>query len=184
MGWADGEIFLNDGSSKKGLIKLDFSSKQILSLRNAKKGTKFKSSRKAKKEYYQPEEIHHIVLENAMVRGYYEYLPVSKNKKGLFRVVTRGRVNLYQRYVIDTSHRDNNGRSLSSALDSEYHVKRDGETITTPLATDHDYKYFIKKGTTYFSDCPALVAKIKDGTYTKGNIKKVVAIYNECGTSK
>jgi len=67
---------------------------------------------------------------------------------------------------------------------NNYYVSKNGG-ITEKLATTGTLftKSFKKSASEYFSDCPELVQKIQDYTFTKKDIEQMVLFYNEsCGS--
>ena len=184
-GWIAGDIFLNNGDTKSGLVKISLVSKDLVALGGGG-AVKFKPTKKGKKAKYRPAEIDHIILNDTNYGGYYEYVAVSDKKKELFRAVVTGKAILYHRYVSMTSSTGGtNGMMMTSTYEvDEYYVKRESETIAMPLITGRISKSFRHRAKNYFSDCPSLVAKLENQTYRKRDIEKVIMVYNRCDSPK
>jgi len=124
------------------------------------------------------------------------YKNVKGNKQApdykLMEVLLLGKVSLY-RVLNFGSYADGmnitqniNGFSIGSSgrwekySVSNYYVSKDGG-ITKKLTTTGTLftKSFKKVTSEYFSDCPELVQKIQDYTFTKKDIEKIVLFYNE-----
>jgi len=186
-GWIAGEIFLKDGASYKGLLKISKVSKDLIAI-GGDKVVRFKPAKKGKKKKYRQPEIDHIILneKGGFYNGFYEYVKVSEERRELFRAVITGKAILYQRNVNMTSSSGGaNGMMMTSSYEvSEYYVLREGETLAMPLITARISKSFKHRASNFFSDCPVLVSKIQDRTYRKKDIEKVVQDYNNCGEAK
>lgn len=186
-GWIEGEIFLKNGESKAGLIKLGKVSKDLIAI-GGDNIVKYKPAKKGKKKKYREPEIDHIILDEAGggYNGYYEYVAVSESKRQLFRAVLTGNVILYHRFVNMTSSSAGGGGMMMSSTYNvdEYYVLREGGTIAMPLITGRISKSFRHRASNFFSDCPIVVAKLQNKSYRKRDIEKVVAAYNNCEISK
>lgn len=184
-GWINGEIFLNNGETKAGFVKINMVSKDLIAI-GGDQTVRFKPAGKGKKKKYRQPEIDHIILKypTADNASYFEYVTVSDEKKELFRVVSTGTVILYHRHVRMSSNSGgtNGFISATNAVD-EYYALRDGETIASPLITGRISKSFRKKAMAYFADCPSLVAKFENRTYRKRDVEKAVEVYNRCAIS-
>jgi hypothetical protein len=182
-GWISGEIFLKNGASKTGLIKLSKVSKDLIAI-GGDKVVRYKPAKKGKKKKYREPEIDHIILNDAgsTYNGFYEYVHVSETRKELFRAVLTGRAILYQRNVHMTSSSGGaNGILMNTTYEvAEYYVLREGETLAKPLITGRISKSFRHRASIFFEDCPSLVIQIENKTYRKKDIEEVVRAYNNC----
>lgn len=62
---------------------------------------------------------------------------------------------------------------------SNYYVKKDNDKEVTHLGSTGLFsKNFKKAASSYFSDCPSLVAKIQHKEFKKRHIEEIVAYYN------
>lgn len=172
--WHYGELFLKNGESKKGFIKFGLHSK-ALSLGRGDQTVLFKTNRKGKKEKFPESKVNNFILGSAN----YTYVPVSLNKRKLFRVVTKGKASLYHRYVYGGIA--NNGTNMGS-FDEEYYILMEGESKAKLYLADKVLS-LRKKALKYFSDCPSLVKKLKDKTYNRSNYQDIVNEYNKCDVS-
>lgn len=186
-GWISGEIFLKNGDSKSGLVKISKVSKDLIAI-GGDQVVRFKPAKKGKKKKYRAPEIDHIILNEAggAYNGFYEYVNVSDSRKELFRAVVTGKAILYQRNVTMTSSSGGaNGMMMTSSYEvAEFYVLREGETLAMPLITGRISKSFRYRAVNFFADCPALVKKIENKTYRKKHVEQAVRAYNNCGEAK
>ncbi|GGG21011.1 hypothetical protein GCM10011344_22230 [Dokdonia pacifica] len=100
------------------------------------------------------------------------FIPISKKQGALMRVVERGKCTLFLwRYA------------LGGGTSTNYYAYREGERTPKLIATRDLISplNFIKDTSEYFSDCEALVAKIKNKDFKKKETPEMVRFYNtEC----
>lgn len=116
----------------------------------------------------------------------YEYVKSDKyNKPKIMELIEEGNVNLYvfseivtKSYVPDINFSNKpNGFSPSvykTGLQVEYFIKRPNEDSATDITFS-----FKRRAIRYFSDCPELLEKINNRTFTSTNIPEIVAYYND-----
>lgn len=183
IGWLEGEIFLTDGESKVGLVKITLVSKDLIAI-GGDQAVRYKPARKGKKKKYRQAEIDHLIVTDTQggYQGYYEYVKVSEDKKQLFRVVSTGTAILYHRHVnMSSSTGGGNGVMMTSSYEvDEYYAKRETEDIASPLVTGRISKSFRKRAIAYYANCPSLIAQLENKTYRKRDVEKVATAYNQC----
>ncbi|MFI2742755.1 hypothetical protein ACG2LH_08450 [Zhouia sp. PK063] len=193
--WTKGELILKSGDTLKGLIKLPMVSKNMIAF-NGKEKVKFKKNRRSGTEKLDENEVDLVIFKNSDTEiAYFKYIPISKRKKGLFKIITSGKVSLYARKVsVAHSTVSYNTGINSGVMNSgvwtywtyafsnfnEFYVLRKNEIIASPMITVRISRSFKKRATAYFSDCPELVSKLENKTYVANDIKEVVDEYNKC----
>ncbi len=186
--WSNGEVVLKNGTTLKGLVKLPVISKDLIAI-NGKEKVKFKTTKKAKTEKYDETQVKQIIIRNSDTEtAYFEYVPLSKNKHGIFKVITRGKATLYGKAVSTSSstpmHFGATGQPthyMYSFNDfDEFYVLRDQEAIASPLITIRISRSFKNRAIEYFADCPSVVEKLEDKTYRKEDVMTLVEDYNAC----
>lgn len=189
--WTEGELVLKNGSTLKGKIKLPMISKNILAI-NGKEKVKYRTDRKSKTKKYDETQIAQVIFRKSATEiAYFEYIPTSKNKKGLFKVISAGKATLYARSV-SISHSTPmymGGGAYASPVNywhysfsdfNEFYVIRENEKIASPLITARISSSFKNRAMAYFSDCPEVVSKLETKTYVKKDIKDAIDAYNQC----
>lgn len=188
--WTKGKLILKNGDTLIGQIKLPMISKDLIAI-NGKEKVKFRKNRKSKKVKYDEDQVQKVIFRNSDTEvAYFEYIQTSKNKRGLFKIISNGKATLYARSVSVSSSTPMymagpNGGTWNhwhySFNDfNEFYVSRKNEEIASPLITARISRSFKKRAMEYFSDCPEVVSKLEDRTYIKDDIKDVVDEYNEC----
>lgn len=180
--WNEGELFLKNGESKKGLIKVGYHNK-ALTLSANDQTVFFKSDKKAKKEKFKQEKVDYFINSE---NEYYTYIPVSKNKKQLFKRIIEGKASLYVRrfYAGQSEHTNSlNGMTTTTfSRDLEYYILKEGESKANLYLADKVLS-IRKKALKYFSDCPSLVKDLKAKKYGRKYFREIVEEYNRCGTT-
>lgn len=187
--WTKGELVLKNGGTLKGQIKLPMISKNVIAL-NGKEKVKYRKNRKSKKIKYDETEVEKVIFRSSDIEiAFFEYIQTSKEKKGLFKIITSGKATLYARSVSMSSSSPahmggpNGGNSThwnySFSNFNEFYVLKDDEKIASPLITARTSRSFKKRAIEYFSDCPSLVSKLDKKMYVKDEIKDVVDEYND-----
>lgn len=195
--WTPGKLLLKNGETLKGLFKLPLVSGDLISISNTK--LEYKEDRKGKKIKFDETQIDKVffVTFNPDL-GYYEYVPISNNKMGLFKLIRNGKVKLYARMVKVTvrtgvqnsnSHFSPFGDTMEKKREKviEYYMIRANETVATRVfletdgvatAYDRNIKNFKKDTKHYFSDCPDVLSYIEDDFYDDFDIAQIVEDYN------
>jgi len=186
--WTEGTLYLKNGTVKKGLIKFPQISKDLIAF-NGKQKVKFKVNKKATQEKYDHNTVTKIEFVNSDENiDIYEYVPVTKRKYQLFKRIVSGKATLYGRIVTQTDRTHIPGRIMPVHVNienyDEFYVIREGEKIASPLITTKIFSSFRRKAMKYFADCPRLVEKLKNKSYTEKNIEHIVVVYNNCKVIK
>lgn len=188
--WTKGKLVLKNGDTLKGQIKLPMISKNLVAF-NGKEKVKYRKNRKSKKIKYDETKVEKVIFRNSDTEiAFFEYIPISKKKKGLFKVISSGKATLYARTVSMTSSTPmymggpNGGTwnhwNYSFSDFNEFYVLKEDEANASPLITARLSRSFKKRAMEYFSDCPNLVSKLDKRMYVKDDIKDVIDEYNEC----
>src|SRR5690606_15019144 len=189
--WSKGELVLKNGTSLNGLIKLPTVSKDLIAI-NGREKVRFKTNKKSKTEKYDETQVKQIIFRPSDTEtAYFEYVPISKNKHGIFKVITRGNATLYGKTVSTTSsapmymggptggvHPTHYMYSFNDY--NEFYVMRENEAIASPLITVRISRSFKNRAIEYFADCPAIVSKLEEKEYRKEDIKEMIEDYNKC----
>lgn len=165
----------------------------------------FRVDQKSESTEWDSEMVSGIVFEGYGFSEEYEYVPI-KNKKNpvLMEVIERGNVSLYKNPTYgylsnliinsnpspnfqmnnDLKTFPNNGlinhnyrkfkETSKLSYTESYYVKRDNENVAINLADR-----FKKTAPEYFSDCPALLEKIKTKELDVDTIPDIVFYYND-----
>lgn len=116
----------------------------------------------------------------------YEYVKSDKyNKPKIMELLEEGNVNLYAFSEIVTKsylpgiNFPNNPNAFpapvyKTGLQVEYFIKRPNEDVATDIVFS-----FKRRAIRYFSDCPELIEKINNKTFTSANIPEIVTFYND-----
>jgi hypothetical protein len=161
---------------------------------NKHEKVQYRIDESSKKSKYDESQVKKILFTNSDTAvTYFEYVQISKNKKGLLRVVSTGKATLYARSVrIHNSApmytgNPNGGAWVNSGFSSngikdfnEFYVIKDEEKIASPLITAGAFESFRQRAMEYFYDCPILADKIDRKIYGIHNVKAVVDEYNQC----
>ena len=175
--WTDGEVILKGGEVLSGEIRIPLISKDLISF-NGKSKVRVKNKSNGKRAVFDENQVELIkfIYPDSKI-AYYKYIPVSKNKKELFCIVTSGSATLYGRAVRMTS--SSPGMMTFHNL-NEFYIQRLGEEIASPLKTARPSKSFRKRALEYFNDCPSIANKIKNRIKSIDEIIAVVNAYNQC----
>lgn len=188
--WTKGELVLKNGDTLKGQIKLPIISKNLITI-NGKEKVKYRKNRKSKNIKYDENQVMKVIFRNSDTEiAFFEYIQTSKNKKGLFKIISSGKASLYARSVSITNSTPmymagpNGGTwnqwNYSFNDFNEFYVLKENEKIASPLITARISRSFKKRAMEYFSDCSSVVSKLDEKIYIKDDIKEVVDEYNAC----
>ncbi len=187
--WRIGELVLKNGDTIRGYINLPMFSSNPLAFRGKEK-VKFKKERTSKKEKFDENQVETIIFRNSDTEvAYFKFIPYSKKRNGLFKIIISGKATLYARAVSVSSGAPMfmpgsnggtwmHGGSFGSSSNDDFYVLRDGEEFATRLVTA-GINSFKKRAIEYFTDCPLLVEKINSNFYSKRDIREVVNEYND-----
>lgn len=187
--WTQGQLILKNGDTLVGEIRLPMISKNLVAINGEEKVT-FRKHRQSEKTKYNESQVEKVIFKNSDSEvAYFEYVNLSETKKGLFKIITKGKAKLYARNVSMTSgsYMNNGGASgfgggmwnYSSSALNEFYILRENEAAATPLVTAGISRSFKQRAIEFFSDCPSLVSKLQDNIYGKNDILKVVEEYNK-----
>ena len=176
--WTNGEVILHDGETIVGEIKIPVISKDFVHF-NGKSKVKVRNQLTGEKTIFDENQVKLIKFKYPGSKiAFYEYVPVSKNKKEIFCIISTGSVTLYGREVAITS---SGHASMSVHGMDEFYVQRSGEHIAKPLKTARPSRSFRKRAIEYFNDCPTVVNTLKSKKIkTADEIIAIVETYNEC----
>jgi hypothetical protein len=191
--WSEGAIVFKDGDTLKGQIKILMISHSVITFNKHEK-VQYRSNEKSKKSKYDETQVKKVLFTNSDTAvTYFEYVQISKNKKGLFRAISPGKATLYARNVriLNSAPRytgnPNGGAWVNSSFSSngikafnEFYVRKKGEKIASPLINAGTFQSFRQRAMEYFYDCPILADKIDRKIYGIHNVKAVVDEYNQC----
>ncbi|MFG6687823.1 hypothetical protein ACGK9U_14665 [Mariniflexile sp. HNIBRBA6329] len=122
--------------------------------------------------------------------GYYEYVPIKKNKKTIMKLIVVGKVKLYTRTkkIFSSTYNgfSNNpnmpnmpNRVVTTDTESEFFVIRDNEDYATGLIKSNALsKSFIYAAKKYFSDCANIIKYLNNDLYYEQNIIELIDDYN------
>jgi hypothetical protein len=183
--WTQGQLILKNADTLVGEIRLPMISKNLVAI-NGEEKISFRKDRKSEKIKYGESQVDRVIFKNSDSEvAYFEYINLSDTKKGLFKIITKGKANLYARNVSMTSSSYMNYGSVSggmlnysSSAYNEFYILRENESAGSPLVTAGISRSFNKRAIEYFSDCPSLVSKLEANIYGKNDILKVVQEYN------
>lgn len=106
-----------------------------------------------------------------------QFCQCYNSSKFLLQQISDGDLKLYSYH--------SNSQSMSASANHHYSQeisvlqKKDGSLFTV------EYFFFKKSMSEYLSDCPEIVAKIKDKTYGKDDLMKIISDYNQnCPSDK
>lgn len=182
--WTKGELILKNGDTLRGLINLPMISKNLIVM-NGKEKVKYRIDKKSKKQKYGEDQVQKIIFNISDTEiAYYEYIQISKNKKGIFKIICSGKANLYGRKVSMTSSSSTGYNGIVGTTQTyslnEFYITRKNEETASPLITVRISYSFKKRAMEYFSDCPKVVYKLEQKIYKKESIKEVIDEYNNC----
>lgn len=187
--WTHGTLVFKNGDTIRGEIKLPMISKDIVAF-NGEEKIKFRRDRESEKIKYDESQIDKVIFKNSDTEvAFFEYVKLSENKKGLFKIITKGKATLYARSVSISSGTYINGVAMGGGSGmwsysysdfNEFYILRENEIIASPLITARISRSFKKRAVDYFNDCPTLVSKLEESTLRKEDIREVVSFYNKC----
>ncbi|WP_299314816.1 hypothetical protein [uncultured Aquimarina sp.] len=183
--WRAGKVVLKNGQTLKGIVKMTMPSNKLVSLSSSK--VYYKKNRKGKVKKFTKDEIRKVFYGSYNSEtGFFEYAPITKNKKELFRVIINGKSKLYKRTVknisysnriLDPSISPRRPRKKDIQFVNQYYVIRNGE-ITVTYIPDESLEKFKEKTISYFSDCKKIIQYIENNLYEEFEIKELVEDYN------
>ena len=97
--WTPGKVILKNGDTLKGLLKIPMTSGSLLSF--SKNKLEYKKDKKGKRNKFDNTQVDKILfygISNPNL-GYYEYVPLTRKKMALFKLIRNGKVKLYVRTI-------------------------------------------------------------------------------------
>ncbi|PKV48853.1 hypothetical protein ATE84_0867 [Aquimarina sp. MAR_2010_214] len=189
--WREGKIILKDGQTLKGFVKLSMSTGELISLKKSK--VLYKKNRKGKVKRFNDKEINKVFYGSTNSEiGYFEYVPITKNKLELLRLVVNGKSKLYKRVVKSTNYNNrlftpspntnfnntpNHNRQVKTELVDQYYVIRSNEIKVTQISIGSTEK-FKEKAIDYFKDCKKIVKYLENNLYEEFDIHQLIEDYN------
>jgi hypothetical protein len=191
--WTPAKVVLINGTSIRGLVKLPRHSGNLISLSSS--DFKFRKKRKSLTQKLGHKTVVEVVFGDEQFSTLrYKYVPIKPKKYALLEVISEGAVSLYSRdsgTYRATSHRtvilgpegSNSPMSVHPGYsyvhdDTQYYVKRKNEKSAKLIAGPNNFKSFITKAKTYFSDCEKIVYYLDNDLYNIDNITELVDDYN------
>jgi hypothetical protein len=189
--WSPGKLVLKNGETLKGLFKIPMNNGGPLSISKTK--LEYKKDENGKKEKFDETEVDKVFFTafDSDI-GYYEYIPTSRRKMELFKLIRNGKVKLYVRtikFTIDTGMPITNQPFQNKKIEmrKEFYMIRENETVATRVFQKTDglsiaYKAnlmtFKNHSKKYFSDCPDILSFIENDVYEDFDIAQIVEDYN------
>jgi hypothetical protein len=189
--WTPGKLILKNGETVKGLIKIPRVTHGLLSI--PKNKLEYKKDKKGKKKKFDKTQVDKVFFATFNPNlGYYEYVPVSRKRMAIFKLIRNGKVKLYTRTIkvgVNTGFQNNGISSGQKKVKKikEYYMIRKSETVATRVFLKSDglsitykgnlrtFKSYTKK---YFSDCPDILSYIDNDLYEDFDIAQIVDDYN------
>lgn len=177
-------IYLKDNTSITGLgrIKTDGN-------------IKFKLNSDSDSNIYEAALIDRIEMNEKGTNETYKYKKLKNNFEQWLKVIVEGRVNLYKSdasgfYFAPGAMNTAGGFGGMSygggGNVTSYYINHEGESEVFKITSFGNIsKNFKNAASDFFKDCPVLVEKIQNKTYTKNDIEEVVEFYNrECNKAE
>lgn len=177
---AEVTLFFKDGTTKEGF--------------GNRKGTvymKFKENgAKRYKKYHFNELKKATIKEDGLGIDYFYLLVKRESRFVVVQEISRGKISMFKsvakgQHFMGNAGFGSNGVGFTHVAGydiEEYFVRRKGEYAMVNLGSTSLFsKNFKKAASTYFKDCPKLVAKIQIREFMKKDIEAIVDFYNsEC----
>lgn len=171
-------IYLKDNTSVTGLGKIKTDG-----------NIKFKVNSESESSIYEAALIDRIEMNEKGTNETYKYKKLNNNFEQWLKVIIEGRVNLYKSDVSGMYFAPGamntaggfGGMSYGGGGNvTHYYINHKGESEVFKITTFGNIsKNFKNAASDFFKDCPVLVEKIQNKTYTKNDIEEVVEFYNE-----
>lgn len=187
--WTQGQLVLKNGDTLSGYLKLPIINKAAIGNSHA---IKYKELKKQNgRSVYYPSLVKEIIFKDLNNEtSIYRFIKTSKyGKLQMFKLLYSGeKIRLYGRMVSEVIASPLPGNSnivtfegyYPSSL-NEFYVQGKYDRIATPLVKIGPFtKSFKKNAMKYFSDCPNLVLKIKNGKLRQSNLLEIAEKYDEC----
>lgn len=191
--WTPGKLILKNGKSLKGLFKIPMDSNYPISV--FKNKLQYKKDKKSKKKKFDKTQVHKLFFSTFnQDLGYYEYIPISRKKMALFKLIRNGKVKLYIRTIKIfnySTYQNPNGpfpqNQTTYKTADEFYMIRKNETVATNVLQKSDglslghkanlmtFKNDMKK---YFADCEDVVSYIENDIYEDFDTEQIVDDYN------
>ena len=198
--WAKGNIYLKNGETVSGLIKLPVHAKGAIAV--SRKKVIFKTNENSKKKSFEQEKVEKVVFNTAENEEVvYKYFPISKKKYHFFKIELVGDVTLLSKPVsivsreYDGLNRPNGKLYISKqVLVSDYYILKKGENIAQVISKVggmivENKQIRRKRLLKHLSNCQSAVKLIKETKFWKKKsneqiFKSIIEEYNSsCGSS-
>lgn len=187
--WTPGEIFLKNGKTMSGFVKLK---KPVDGIKFGNK-IKYRAEKKGKTQKIKEKEAEKVIftLEDGEIAEF-RWMPKNKKSEALYRVLADGKVKLYAReHASFGTSAQVPGTGIAGGAPPMYYstggwsynevlLLKEGEDTPYPVVQGNILKSFRKGMMEYFSDCPELVQKIDDKVYKRDDLEQIVEDYNNC----
>jgi hypothetical protein len=180
--WEPAEIYLKDGSIKKGQARLTMLDKATPFGQNEK--LRFTEGKKKPIEEIKAKNVDSIIFQlsygpkgngsKSNKNRSAKFIVINKNDKktklGFAELIIDGKVKLLSRTV-------SSGNSMNISILNESLLMRDDDV---PVEFNYaEIKSFKKRAMDYFYDCPGLINKLEDKTYKSDDLEAIVKYYND-----
>ena len=177
-------IYLKDNTSIAGLGKI-----------KADGNIKFKLNNESESTVYEASLIDRIEMNEKGTIETYKYKKLKNNFDQWLKVIIEGSVNLYKSDVsgfyfapgaMNTAGGFGGMSYGGGGNVTSYYINHEGESEVFKITSFGNIsKSFKNTASDFFKDCPILVEKIQNKTYTKNDIEEVVEFYNmKCDQTK
>jgi len=181
--WYKGELVLHTKDTLRGWIKFESAINGMTGFGSKTNKVLFKKSIKGKKKKYKKEEFSSFnVTKNNKKTEKYATVNTSKRKIQVLKVLTEGKVTLYEIIFrannINFNTHTRNWENNHSYDYTNMYIKRNNEKIASNEFFANIFKNFNKTAKKYFSDCSKLVEKIDNNDFKKDGLIEIVEYYN------
>jgi hypothetical protein len=143
--WNTGKLILKNGDTLKGLMKIPMSSGYPDLIGKTK--LEYKINKKGKKKKFDKNQVDKVYFGTSNPNlGYYEYVPLTRKKMALFKLIRNGKVKLYTRTIKirENPGIQDNGNSFNLNTTrkvnkiKEYYMIRENENVATRVFQKSD----------------------------------------------
>lgn len=178
-------VYFKDGKTSEGLGKL-----------KPDGNIKFRLNKDSESEIYQKNLIDKAAINQNGRVEIYKFKKVKEDFPIWMKVIVEGKVSLYTNDVTGYNFNTAGGNAMGGFGGMSYgggggtvifyYVNHDGEDEVFKITSVGNISKNFKNAASYFfKDCPALVEKIQNKTYKKGDLEEMVKYYNsKCDTSE
>lgn len=179
--WGTGKVYKKDGTVLEGLVRFYYFDDGVM-VSNEK--MRYKTERNKPSKKIAAKDVDSITFKTSYTKKIkgkrvkktknVTFISIPKNKKktkfGYAELVVDGEVKLLKRSYVD---------SRTTQAKNQFLFLRKGDFVRML----YSIKSFRKEAIKYFSDCPALCAKLENKTFKRKDVVKIVTFYNNnCST--